>query len=98
MKEELEMITSLAEEQMNKTIDHAQSELQKIRAGKANPAMVEGVMVDYYGVETPLNQVANINTPDAHTIAIQPWEKAMIEPIELAITAAIFGFRFSLLY
>jgi ribosome recycling factor len=93
MKEELEMITSLAEEQMNKTIDHAQSELQKIRAGKANPAMVEGVMVDYYGVETPLNQVANINTPDAHTIAIQPWEKAMIEPIELAITAANLGFN-----
>ena len=93
MNEELQMITSLAEEQMSKTIDHAESELQKIRAGKANPAMVEGVVVDYYGVETPLNQVANVNTPDAHTIAIQPWEKSMLGPIELAITTANLGFN-----
>lgn len=93
MKEELDMILSLATEQMEKTIDHASEELQKIRAGKANPQMVEGIMVDYYGVDTPLSQVANVNTPDAQTIAIQPWEKSMIEPIEAAITAADLGFN-----
>jgi len=93
MNEDLELITSMVEEQMNKTIAHAESELQKIRAGKANPLMVEGVKVDYYGVETPLSQVANVNTPDAHTIAIQPWEKSMIEPIETAIIAANLGFN-----
>lgn len=93
MNEELELITSLAEEQMNKTMAHAESEFQKIRAGKANPQMVEGVKVDYYGVETPLSQVANVNTPDPQTIAIQPWEKAMIEPIETAIIAANLGFN-----
>lgn len=93
MDEELEMIISLAKEQMEKTITHASEELQKIRAGKANPQMVEGIMVDYYGTDTPLNQVANVNTPDPQTIAIQPWEKSMIEPIELAITAADLGFN-----
>jgi len=93
MKEDLQLITSLAEEQMNKTIAHAESELQKIRAGKANPQMVEGLKVDYYGVETPLSQVANVNTPDPQTIAIQPWEKSMIEPIEAAIVAANLGFN-----
>ncbi|MBL4753037.1 MAG: ribosome recycling factor [Flavobacteriales bacterium] len=93
MNDELNMIISIAEEQMNKTIDHAQDELQKIRAGKANPQMVEGVKVDYYGVETPLSQVANVNTPDPQTIAIQPWEKAMIGPIETAIVNANLGFN-----
>ena len=87
------MIIEMAEEQMEKTITHASEELQKVRAGKANPQMVESIMVDYYGVDTPLSQVANVNTPDPQTIAIQPWEKAMIEPIELAITAANLGFN-----
>lgn len=93
MNEELDMIIEMAKEQMEKTITHASEELQKIRAGKANPQMVEGIMVDYYGVATPLNQVANVNTPDPQTIAIQPWEKTMLEPIELAITEANLGFN-----
>ena len=93
MKEELEMIISIADEQMNKTMTHASDELQKIRAGKANPQMVDSVMVDYYGVATPLSQVANVNTPDPQTIAIQPWEKSMLEPIETAIKEANLGFN-----
>ena len=93
MNEELEMIISLAEEQMEKTITHASEELQKIRAGKANPQMVDSVMVDYYGVSTPLSQVANVNTPDPQTIAIQPWEKSMLEPIETAIQESNLGFN-----
>lgn len=93
MHEDLQLVVDVAEEQMVKTISHAESELQKIRAGKANPQMVEGIKVDYYGVETPLIQVANVNTPDPQTIAIQPWEKAMIEPIETAIVAANLGFN-----
>ena len=93
MNEELEMIISIAEEQMKKTMDHAAEELQKIRAGKANPQMVEGIMVDYYGVDTPLSQVANVTTPDPQTIAIQPWEKSMLEPIETAIANANIGFN-----
>ena len=93
MNEELEMIISIADEQMNKTMTHASDELQKIRAGKANPQMVDSVMVDYYGVATPLSQEANVNTPDPQTIAIQPWEKAMLEPIETAIKEANLGFN-----
>lgn len=76
---------------MEKAISHLESELAKIRAGKANPAMLEGIMVDYYGTNTPLNQVANVNTPDARSIVIQPWEKSMLTPIEKAIQAANLG-------
>ena len=73
------------------TIDHLRSELQKIRAGKASPAMLNGIKVDYYGNATPLNQVSNISTPDAKTLSIQPWEKSMLGPIEQAIFAANIG-------
>jgi len=91
MNEELDFILSLAEEHMNKAITHAQTELVKIRAGKANPNMLDNLMVEYYGVNTPLSQVANVNTPDPQTLAIQPWEKAMIEPIEKAIIQSNLG-------
>ncbi len=93
MTEEIELLMEMAIEKMDKAIEHLNHELIKIRAGKANPGMLEGVMVDYYGSMTPLQQVANVNTPDPRTIAIQPWEKAMIEPIEKAIMMANLGFN-----
>ncbi|MEQ9187869.1 MAG: ribosome recycling factor [Cryomorphaceae bacterium] len=89
--EEIEMILDMARESMSAAIDHLMKELLKIRAGKAHPSMVGGVMIDYYGTLTPLNQVSNINTPDPRTISIQPWEKAMLEPIERAIMMANLG-------
>lgn len=76
---------------MKKALSHLESELQKIRAGKAAPNMVDGVTVEYYGSPTPIGQVANVSTPDARTISIQPWEKNMIAPIERAIMAANIG-------
>jgi ribosome recycling factor len=76
---------------MDKAIDHAEGELQKIRAGKANPSMLDDVMVDYYGSPTPLNQVGSVNTPDARTIVIQPWEKSLLTAIEKAIMEANLG-------
>ncbi|MCO4292688.1 ribosome recycling factor [Solitalea sp. MAHUQ-68] len=82
-----------AKEHMEKTVEHTDSELLKIRAGKAMPTMVDGVHVDYYGSMVPISQVANINTPDARTIVIQPWEKTMISPIEKAIMEANLGFN-----
>lgn len=76
---------------MTKAIAHLESELTKIRAGKANPGMLDGIMVDYYGSPTPLNQVANISILDARTISLQPWEKSMLQPIERGIMAANIG-------
>jgi len=76
---------------MQKAISHLESELLKVRAGKANPQMIDGIMVDYYGNPTPLNQVANITVTDARTLSIQPWEKPMIAPIERAIMQANLG-------
>ncbi|MFN5323884.1 MAG: ribosome recycling factor [Bacteroidota bacterium] len=93
MTEEIKKIQNEAQSMMEKAISHLESELAKIRAGKANPAMLEGIMVDYYGTNTPLNQVANVNTPDARSIVIQPWEKSMLTPIEKAIQAANLGFN-----
>ena len=83
----------LAEEMMHKAMEHLEHELTKIRAGRANPAMLDGIRVDYYGSEVPLSQVCNINTPDGRTLSIQPWEKKMIDPIEKAIIAANLGFN-----
>lgn len=91
MQEEIQLIMDEAKEAMSKSIHHLEEALVKIRAGKASPAMLEGIMVEYYGSMTPLNQVANVNTPDARTISVQPWEKAMLEPIEKAITYANLG-------
>ena len=80
-------------EQMDKAVDHAASEFTKIRAGKAHPSMLDSVKVDYYGQLVPLNQVASVNTPDARTISIQPWEKAMLGPIEKGIIISNLGFN-----
>lgn len=74
-----------AKESMEKSLRHLASELTKIRAGKANPAMLDGLMVDYYGVPTPISQAATVNTPDARTIAIRPFEKKLLSEIEKAI-------------
>ncbi|WP_262246794.1 ribosome recycling factor [Parapedobacter soli] len=78
-------------EQMTKAVAHTELELTKIRAGKAMPSMLDGIFVDYYGTATPLAQVSNINTPDARTLVIQPWEKTMLAPIEKAILDANIG-------
>jgi ribosome recycling factor len=82
-----------AKAQMEKAIDHLEAELVKIRAGRANPGMLDSIYVDYYGSSTPLSQIANISTPDARTLAIQPWEKNMITPIEKAISNANLGYN-----
>ena len=89
--EELELVMDDAESQMKKAINHLEAELVKIRAGKATPSIVDGIMVDYYGAHMPINQVANINVLDARTLSIQPWEKNMLQPIERAIIAANIG-------
>lgn len=93
MNEEIEFILDAAKEAMNNAISHLEKELRTIRAGKATPAMLSTVMVDYYGSQTPLSQVANINTPDARTLSIQPWEKSMLAEIEKAIMVANLGFN-----
>ena len=93
MNEEVELVLDVAEEKMQDSIKHLEKTLSKIRAGKANPSMLSGLSVDYYGTDTPLSQVANIGTSDARTIVIQPWEKAMIAPIEKAIMVANLGFN-----
>ncbi|HAF29563.1 MAG TPA: ribosome recycling factor [Bacteroidales bacterium] len=92
MTEEVQFIIDSAKESMDKAIRHLEVELGTLRAGKANPRMLDTVMVDYYGTQTPISQVANIGTPDAKTIAIQPWEKPMIDPIERAIINSNLGF------
>src|SRR5580698_3823257 len=76
---------------MDKAIEHCDSELQKIRAGKANPAMLDDIVVEYYGTPTPLSQVGSVNTPDARTIVVQPWEKSLLSAIEKAIMEANLG-------
>jgi len=91
MSEELELIYEDAETSMKKAIGFLEAELTKIRAGKATPIMLDGIMVDYYGAPTPINQVANINIMDARTISIQPWEKKMLQPIERGIIASNIG-------
>jgi ribosome recycling factor len=91
MSDELNIIQELAQENMDKAISHLETELVKVRAGKANPNMVDGIVVDYYGTPTPINQVGNISVADARTLTIQPWEKNMLQPIERAIIAANIG-------
>lgn len=91
MSDELNIITELAQEGMDKAISHLETELVKVRAGKANPNLVDGIVVDYYGTPTPINQVGNISVADARTLTIQPWEKNMLQPIERAIIAANIG-------
>jgi ribosome recycling factor len=91
MTEDVQLVHEMAREKMEKALEHLETELSRIRAGKANVHILDGIMVDYYGAMTPLNQVSNISTPDAKTIAIQPWEKKMIDPIERAIQQANIG-------
>jgi ribosome recycling factor len=91
MTEEVELVLEMTEERMQKALEHLEHELARLRAGRANPSLFEGVTVDYYGVTTPLLQTSNINTPDPKTIIIQPWEKTMLGPIEKAILAANLG-------
>ena len=91
MEATIESTMNKGQESYNKAIDHLKHELVKIRAGKASPAMLSGVMVEYYGNPSPLNQVANISTPDSKTLSIQPWDKSMLGTIEQAIFAANLG-------
>ena len=91
MSDELNLIKEMAQEAMDKSINHLETELIKVRAGKANPNLVDGIMVDYYGSATPISQVGNISVADARTLTIQPWEKNMLQPIERAIINANIG-------
>ncbi len=91
MDEEVQLLLDITKEKMDHAILHLETELSRIRAGKANPHILDGIRIDYYGNLTPLSQVSNISTPDARTIAIQPWEKSMIDIIEKAIMAANIG-------
>src|SRR6202165_672616 len=91
MSDELDFIVEVAKDSMIKAITHLEIELTKIRAGKANPQMLDGIMVDYYGNPTLLNQISNISATDARTLNIQPWEKNMLQPIERAIIASNLG-------
>lgn len=91
MNEEVELIIEETRDRMEKALSHLEHELSRLRAGRSNPALLDGITVDYYGVNTPLNQVSNINTPDPKTILIQPWEKSMLSTIEKTIMAANIG-------
>jgi len=91
MAEDLEAIQDDSTTSMKKAIDHFEAELTKIRAGKASPNMLDGIVVDYYGNPTPIGQVGNISVMDARTITIQPWEENMLQPIERSIIAANIG-------
>jgi ribosome recycling factor len=89
--EEIELYLEEAKDLMNKALQHVTHELTKIRAGKANVSMLDGIMVSYYGVMSPLNQVSSMTTPDARTIFIKPWEKSLIAEIEKSILNANLG-------
>jgi len=93
MEEELELVFESTKDDMNRAIVHMEKSLLKIRAGRATPSMLDSVMVEYYGAATPLAQVSNVNTPDARTISIQPWEKNIIPDIERAIINSGLGFN-----
>ena len=93
MNEEINFVFDLTNEKMNDSISHLELELIKIRAGRANPGMLDGVMVDYYGSKTPLAQIGNIKTPDARTIVVQPWEKDLINEVKNAINTSNIGFH-----
>jgi len=93
MNEEVDFVLELTNEKMKAAIAHLDKELLHIRAGKASPAMLDGIMIEYYGSLTPLIQVANVSTPDARTVTIQPWEKGLIPTIEKAIMNANLGFN-----
>ena len=91
MHESIQFWLDEGQESMDKAIQHLQFELSKLRAGKASPSMLEDVRVDYYGTPTPLHQLANVNTPDARTLSVQPWEKSVLAAIERAIINSNLG-------
>jgi ribosome recycling factor len=91
MDETVKLVIEDTSEKMERAIEHLDREMGKVRAGKANPRMLDGIQVDFYGAMTPLAQVASVNTPDPRTIAITPWDKKMIPVIEKAIMAANLG-------
>jgi len=93
MDEEARFIIDSTKEAMDNALTHLSKKLLNIRAGKATPSMVAGVMVDYYGTPTPITQVSNVSTPDGMTISIQPWEKSLIPEIEKGIHLANLGFN-----
>ncbi|NQU51267.1 MAG: ribosome recycling factor [Bacteroidetes bacterium] len=93
MQEEVDFVLEHTKEMMNGAIEHLEKELVHIRAGKASPSMLDGILVEYYGSMTGLSKVANISSPDARTVAIQPWEKGIIPAIEKAIMNANLGFN-----
>lgn len=93
MEDEMNFIVETAKESMENAILHLEKEMLNIRAGKANPIMLSAVKVEYYGTTTPLSQVANVNTPDARTLTVQPWEKNLLADIEKAILVANLGFN-----
>ena len=93
MNEEIKFILDTTKEAMDAAMKHLEKQFLNIRAGKASPAMLGSVMVDYYGSQTPLSQVANVNTPDGRTITVQPWEKSMLQEIERGIMFANLGFN-----
>lgn len=93
MNEDIQFILDSTKEAMDAALKHLEKQFVNIRAGKASPAMLGSVMVNYYGSQTPLHQVANVNTPDGRTITVQPWEKGMIQEIEKGIQIANLGFN-----
>ncbi|MEC3905852.1 ribosome recycling factor [Tamlana sp. 2201CG12-4] len=93
MNEDIQFIIDTTKEAMDNALKHLEKQFLNIRAGKASPAMLGSVMVDYYGTQTPLSQVANVNTPDGRTISVQPWEKSMLQEIERGIAYANLGFN-----
>ncbi|KJD35165.1 ribosome-recycling factor [Tamlana sedimentorum] len=93
MNEDIQFILDSTKEAMDNAVKHLEKQFVNIRAGKASPAMLGSVMVEYYGSQTPLGQVANVNTPDGRTITVQPWEKGMLQEIEKGIMYANLGFN-----
>lgn len=91
MNEDIKMVLDELREGVLKSLKHVEAEVGKLRAGKANPSMLNSVMVDYYGSKVPLSQVANVNTPDAKTLMVKPWEKAMLEEVSKGIMMANLG-------
>ena len=91
MQEDIDFYLESSEESMRETLEHLKKELAKVRTGKASPTIFDSLMVSYYGSPTPLKQVANVSVPDARSIIVKPWEKAMIAPIEKSIFSANMG-------
>lgn len=92
MQEEIDLQITISEEGMQDALEHFQKELVKVRTGRANPSVFAGIMVDYYGAQTPMHQVANVSAPDGRTLVIQPWERKMLDVIERAIINSNLGF------